>query len=69
MTSDEALRVVYRVFPEAEVMKQDGSWEKLKHLLGHAADVKTQGTDERQRTPENQQLSFDFVYTEKGGAT
>jgi predicted metal-dependent phosphoesterase TrpH len=69
MTSDEAIRVIYRVFPGAEVLKLDGSRKKLSHLFERAADVKTQGTESRQRMPEKQQLSFDFVYTEKGGAT
>jgi hypothetical protein len=69
MTGNEALRVVHRVFPGVEVVKPDGSGEKLSHLFEHASDVKTQGTDERQRMLENQQFSFDFVYTEKRGAT
>ena len=57
---DEALRVVRKVFPEAEVVKCDGSQEKISVLIGLAIDVKKRQAVSRQSKKTDQQLSFDF---------
>ena len=57
---DEALRIVHKVFPEAEVVKCDGSQEKTSVLLGLAIDVKKRQAVSRQSKKTDQQLSFDF---------
>jgi hypothetical protein len=57
---DEALRVVHKLFPEAEVVKCDGSQEKTSVILGLAIDVKKRQAVSRQSKKTDQQLSFDF---------
>ena len=34
----EELKVIYKLFPGAEVLKKDGSWEKLSCIFEFAAD-------------------------------
>jgi len=45
---DEALRVIHKVFPKAEVVKCDCSQEKISVLLGLAIDVKKRQAVSRQ---------------------
>jgi len=57
----EALSVVHKEFPEAELVKPDGTREKLSVFIGLAPDVKPRQAVARQRKQENRQISFDFV--------
>ena len=58
----EALRIIYKAFPEVEFVKPDGSREKLSVILGLAVDVKSRPAIARQskKSVNDQQLTFDL---------
>ena len=58
--TDDFLRVIYRVFPEAEIIKRDGSREKLSEKFGRAIAVKSMSEISRESEKNIQQQSFDF---------
>lgn len=63
---EKALRTVCKVFPEAELVKPDGSREKLSAILVLAADVKSVKRFHVSSKIINQQLSLDFWDCFKG---
>jgi len=72
---DKELRLwkaIYRQFPNAEIVRPDGSRKKLSDIFGHAHDVKSTPEISRQSRNICQQLSFDFGNNRNGqerGAT
>lgn len=57
---DKCLRIIYEAFPEAEIVRSNGSREKLRDIYGLAPDVKSHSPISRQSKISCQQLSLDF---------
>ena len=66
------LKAISQQFPNAEIIRPDGSRKKLSDIFGHAHDVKSTPEISRQSKEISQQLSFDFGNNrngKEGGAT
>lgn len=56
----EWLKIIYQLFPDAEIVKGNGSREKLSEIFSCAIDVKSQRPISRQSKNSYKQLSLDF---------
>ena len=67
----EALRIINKAFPEAEIVKPSSLREKLSVFIGLAFDVKPRQAAERQSKKIYPQTSFDFCdsFVDKQGGT
>ncbi len=67
----EALRIINKAFPDAEIVKPNGLRQKLSVYMGIAFDAKTRQAAERQSKKTYPQLSFefmeDFAVKQRGG--
>jgi len=61
---DDALKTICKLFPDAYLVKQDSSRERLSNSFELASDVKPHRASSRQRKQKDEldkrQLSFDF---------
>ena len=56
----EWLKIIYQLFPDAEIVRGNGLREKLSEIFRRAIDVKSQRPISRQSKNSHKQMSLDF---------